>query len=162
MLEGVDLEACLRERSTSVETVGGEQHFYHPTGCSSSLIRRSDDKPLPPFVCSSPLRGFYERYAGASIGDCDLMFATPTEGGIPVSQGYTLADFVRVRSVAAEYSVEVPSEEILFLVSFGWMFFYGYIGGRLRVHDRDFGTVRDTTLRAVLDEWWEIATENPV
>ena len=160
MLEQINVEAHLRERSTSVETVGDEQRFSHPTGCSSILVRRGANTPLPAFLDASPLRTFYELYAGASIGDSDLMFATPVEGGIAVSHGYTLPDFARVRSVAQTYSIQNSSEEILFLVTYGWMFFYGYVGAELRVHDRDFGTCDKATFQEVLRNWWQIANDN--
>jgi len=48
-----------------------------------------------------------------------------------------------------------------FLVTYGWMFFYGYVGHQLRIHDRDFHKVRAATFRQVLDNWWQVATENP-
>jgi hypothetical protein len=46
------------------------------------------------------------------------------------------------------------------MVTYGWMWFYGYAGTQLRAHDRDFHTTDNSTFRQVLDDWWQIATDN--
>jgi hypothetical protein len=164
MKKRFDLESWLMAHSDGVAHRGGELVFTHRTGETSILVPRDErfadllDVGAPP-----PVGAFYQRFVGASIGDSQLTFATTVRGGLDVSHGFRLHDFDQMRAEASGLGIEIGPAERAFLAEAAWMFLYtvetGDGPGVLRVHDRDFGTVRIVDdLERVFEDWWDLVT----
>jgi hypothetical protein len=165
MIENIDVEDWLRARSRSVVQNGNELVFTHTTGAKSVLVHRGNETGLIS-VENGTLNEFYNKYTCASIGDSMLMLGATIRGGVELSLGYRIRDLLETRALAAELSVAVAQDDLVFMIGSLGEFFYAYSNSnpqpQLRCYDREFNEVReDQTFGQVLDDWWQISLENP-
>jgi hypothetical protein len=164
MIDGVNLEKWLAEKSVSVEALGGEIIYTHATGGKSILVKREVWRDDLITVFNPMLRDFYGAYLGASFGGM-LLIATTVESGLPLSQGYRLPDLSELKCTAMALGIQPRPNEDLFMMGYAGMFFYGYEStgeaSRLRCYDRDFKSADDDeSFLEILNNWWAIHVEN--
>jgi hypothetical protein len=164
MIEGVNLDFWLTERSASVETRGAEVIYTHATGEKSVLVKRESWRDDMLQLTNPMLTDFYAEYLGASIGG-SLIIATIVEGGLTLSLGYRLFDLDKLKSTASNLGICPQPNEDLFMMGYAGTFFYGYENTgekvHLRRHDRDYKcSDEDMSFLDVINNWWEICTES--
>lgn len=166
MVDDIDLESWLSERSDKVERVGKELLFTHPGGSSSILILRDAWLDGELQVGADSLKPFYRKYHGASIGDSQLMIGSNVRGGLVVSQGFTLPDLGAMHEAVLDLGMMIDDFEEVFMIEAAWMFSYSCSKSAdsvWRRHDRDFGKVRVIkSLRSIFDDWWQMVTDESV
>lgn len=153
MLDGIDLEAWLAERSTAVRRSDSEIIFEHPGGRKSLLVPTAGYKPA---VQCPPLTEFFEKFEGGFIGDGFLLIGAPDEP-IATSTGVVIPTVEKIRSTSIAQGIVFDEGETPFMTT-AYMFVYAFSrDGRLRCHDRDFNTVmEDRTFVQVLNDWWTL------
>jgi hypothetical protein len=153
MLNGIDIEAWLAERSNAVRRSEREIVFEHPGGRKSLLLLTAGYKPA---VNCPALAEFFERFEGGFIGDGFLLIGTPDEP-VASSTGVVIPTIEEIRSISVEQGIVFDEGETPFMTT-AYMFVYAFSReGRLRCHDRDFSTVtEDRTLVQVLNDWWTL------
>jgi hypothetical protein len=160
MLNGIDIEGWLGERSSSVVRSEREIIFMHPGGRKSLLL--SKDEGESQIGCPA-LDELFRKCSGGFIGDGFLLIGTPNEA-VSTSPGVTIPSIEEIRSISSGEGIVFDEDETPFMTT-GYMFVYAFSrDGRMRCHDRDFGTVaEDRTFSQVLNEWWEMvmAESNP-
>lgn len=161
-MESFDLKAWLELHSVKVEQNGSEIVFTHANGRTSVLLLNEDLGNVLPTE-PLPIAGFYDQYAGASIGSSHIMIATNVAGGIKVlDHNFILPDLQEMAAQVGELSVS--ADERIFMVEAGWMFAYtaANVEGRmvLREYDRDFNTNRIIkSIEEVFEAWWKMILE---
>ena len=160
-----DIESWLSNHSLKREANGTEIVFTHASKESSILLPRSSLAcNVIPFE-SEPLRSFYAKFYGASIGNSQIMIATNIVGGLKISHGYHLLDLNQMTEQAKKIGIIAGHGEQVCIAEAAWMFIYSLAEeqGRtvLREYDRDYRTCRIVgSLSEVFDSWWKIVEDD--
>jgi hypothetical protein len=155
------LQNWLAERSVKNESNGTKVKFSHISGDISILLLHDVHVDAVNNIEFEPLSSFYNRYAGASIGDAHILVATSKVGGVQLSNSLRIPDLREMTMIARELEFPIGRDEQVFMVSAAWLFVYTINSngkeGVLREYDRDFSKIRVIKdLDEVLESWWKI------
>jgi hypothetical protein len=169
MIEGLDIERWLTERSVQVDRKGDEIIYTHFTGERSALFLPRDQEHTQRLkIESTVLAPFYDKYAGASFGDEHVIIGTNIVGGIESPNlHFELPDLAQMRQQAERLGFGDDRDKEIFMAEAAWMFIYSYDVKSTEPHlnrfDRDFRkSLRMPSFQSVLDNWWTIVLEDPL
>ena len=96
------------DKGVSVINNENEIIFSHLTGEQSILVRRNIEIDRREFIdMDAPgLVDFYSKFVGASLGGGILMIGSPVHGGLDLSSGYKIPDFIEIRNTALKVDVK--------------------------------------------------------
>ncbi len=164
MIDGLDIDEWLSDRSVKIERDDRRIIFTHFTGECSILALRSLDATSPTVVVCDQLKAFYTKYTGAMFGDYHIIIGADRPHSLCLEgDGIELPTLDEMKKQAACLGMNVEQNEQVFMAEAAWMFVYSAVAEQdvISRYDRDFRrrlTIK--SLDAVLENWWNIVLED--